>query len=85
MVFSIFITPIAIMISSTMFIGLRYSQSWSAVRLLFRRQHSGHVSVIIISWSYSQSHQPLATFICLVDHDPASLAKRGSCTSHPWT
>jgi len=56
MVFSSFITPIAIMISLTMFMELGYSQNWSAVRLLFRRQHSGLVSVIIISWSCSQSH-----------------------------
>jgi len=56
MVFFISITPIAIMISSTMFMELGYSQSWFAVRILFRRQHSGHVSIIMISWPCSQSH-----------------------------
>jgi len=68
MIFSIFIIPVAIMIPSTMFMELRYSQNWSAVRLLFRRQHSGLVLVIMISWSCSQSHQLLAVFIDLVDH-----------------
>jgi len=31
--------PGAIMISSTMFMKLGYSQNWHAVRLLFRGQH----------------------------------------------
>jgi len=48
MIFSIFIIPVAIMISTTMFMELGYSQNWYAIRLLFRRQHSGLVSVIII-------------------------------------
>jgi len=65
-----FITPIAIIISSTMFMELGYYQNWSVVRLLFRRHHSGLISVIMISWSCSQSHQLLAALIDLVDHRP---------------
>jgi len=44
---------VAIMISSTMFMKLGYSQNWYALRLLFKGRHSGLVSVIMISWSCS--------------------------------
>ena len=70
MVFSIFIIPVTILISSTKFMVLGYSQNWSTVMLLFRRQHSGLILVTMNSWSCSQSHQFLTVFIDLVDHGP---------------
>jgi len=41
--------------------GTRVLSEWSAVRLLFKRLHSGLVSVRMISWSCSQSHQLLGS------------------------
>ena len=75
MVFSIFITPIAIMISSTMFMGLRYSQSRFAVRLLFRRQHSGLVSVIMIFDRVLRATNSWQSLLIWWTIDSASLAK----------
>jgi len=49
MIFSIFIITAVIMIPSTKFMELGYSQNWSVVRLLFRRQHSGLILVIMNS------------------------------------
>jgi len=49
MVFSIYIIPEKVMISSTNFTELRYFQNWSTIRLSFRSQYSRLAKVILYS------------------------------------
>jgi len=59
-----------ITISSINFSKLGYFQNWSIIRLTFRRQHLGLISVIANYWSYSFEPQLPTVFMDLMSHEP---------------